>query len=86
MYEQCELTFVLLLDCSVPEACAMGWMGQHFHKRFKLDKERLPPPGSAELDSVFLFPGRNAGQLAVEVAPTQQCYAYISCGWEQLAL
>lgn len=26
-----------------PEACPMGWMGQLFHKHFKLDKERLPP-------------------------------------------
>jgi hypothetical protein len=39
----------------------MGALGELLHMRFKLDAEALPQPGTAELESVFLLHGKNAG-------------------------
>lgn len=39
----------------------MGAVGELLHRRFKLDAEALPKPGTAELESLYLFRGKNAG-------------------------
>ena len=39
----------------------MGALAELLHRRFKLDAEALPKPGTAELESLYLFHGKNAG-------------------------
>lgn len=39
----------------------MGALADVLHRRFKLDAEQLPKPGTAELDKLYLFPGKTAG-------------------------
>lgn len=39
----------------------MGALAEVLRKRFKLDAEVLPRPGTAELQGMFLVPGKTAG-------------------------
>ena len=48
--------------CRAPETCTMAALGEWLHTRFKLKAEQMPEPGSKELESLYLFPGKNGSE------------------------